>query len=172
MRCANTAPVLVSFYFVSSLLQTRRALIDMHVRDMLRIMGAAPALVTLAQLERMAGPEEDEGVGVGVGANGDEGEREMPPGREATDHAPGETTDEEGRVAHATTPTILPTSPRPTNYVRFSSSSSGRDASYESQDPREPPNTSRAGQLTSGDFAWMMGEERRAEPNEQGGCLS
>ena len=172
MRCANTAPVLVSFYLVSSLLQTRRALIDMHVRDMLRIMGAAPALVTLAQLEQMAGPEEDEGVG--ANGDGDEGEREeTPPGREATDHAPGETTDEEVRVTHATTPTILSTSPRPTNYVRFSSSSSsGRDASYESQDPREPPNTSHAGQLTSGDFAWMMGEERRAEPHEQGGCLS
>ena len=149
------------------LLQTRRAMIDMHVRDMLRIMGAAPALRTLAQLERMAGPDRDELEPPSSG--------EVPEPVEAPSA-------EEADVTQSTTSTPSPPSPRSIPPPRHDSSSSPSSPSasvavaaditpYESQDPRSPQNTSRSTQLTSGDFAWMM-EDRQGELARQEGCSS
>lgn len=145
----------------------------MHVRDMLRIMGAGPALRTLAQLERMAGRDRGERGdqdGRRRGQNGDHGTgtgRSSPANGHEHEGADGDTwrgVDAWSGDAVSGDVSDLP------GLSTSDLESAAYDTTYGSGDPRE--NTTGTGQFASDDFAWMMAEERRGESSGQEGCAS
>lgn len=138
-------------------------MVDIHVRDLLRFMETGQALRALAQLERMAAPDPDE-----LEATSWEDVPELVETTLVT----------EDIVSRLMTPTPSPPPRSSPDLLRPDSSSSlatttavTDDLLLESQDPRSPQNTFRESQLTSGDFAWMMGE-RPGELTGQEECSS